>query len=464
MVTGVAISAQRTVTTDDRGNYEIGNLPPGRYVVRASKAGYLTSPYGGRGTTPIDLAERQTLGSINVSLLRGGVIEGRVVDEHGEPAVEAQVRLVRYVGGVPQPNYTASTSTDDLGRFRLHGLVANTYYLLVTPRTDDNTVWKYTFFPATPVPSEAQPIQLGPAQEVSGVTVQLAAGRLATISGTVTSSDGQPAQLEWVRLSGGMATIRTSRFAGGFAAHNVAPGKYTLTVRTEAGEAAQVPVTVEDSDLTLSLVTTTGGTVNGRIAFEPGPPPGTRPDNVGLGFQMMAASSGDDPRIAEDWSFTAQNVVGSGVLYASPRANANAPAWVLKGVFQRGVDITDTPIEFSKGVDDLEVVLTTRVTSITGTVADRRGALVRDATVVLFPDDREKWTVRRFITTARPSQSGQFTVRALPPGKYLITAVDIFNSGDERDPQVLERLRQSATNLTLSEGDQRSIALKLTEQ
>ena len=70
MVTGVAISAQRTVTTDDRGNYEIGNLPPGRYVVRASKAGYLTSPYGGRGTTPIDLAERQTLGPQILEALR----------------------------------------------------------------------------------------------------------------------------------------------------------------------------------------------------------------------------------------------------------------------------------------------------------------------------------------------------------------------------------------------------------
>jgi len=134
---GGGLRDQRAVTADDRGNYEIRDLPSGRYTVKASKTGYVTTTYGQRTSTPIDLAERQVVGSINVSLPRAGAIEGRVVDEHGEPAIEAQVSAQRWrhVNGVRQISGGGElTVTDDFGRFRLHGLSANTYYLMVVPR------------------------------------------------------------------------------------------------------------------------------------------------------------------------------------------------------------------------------------------------------------------------------------------------------------------------------------------
>jgi hypothetical protein len=61
----------------------------------------------------------------------------------------------------------------------------------------------------------------------------------------------------------------------------------------------------------------------------------------------------------------------------------------------------------------------------------------------------------------RSSQSGQFKASSLPPGRYLVTAVDVFEDGAEREADALERLRRSATSLTLGEGESKTVNVKL---
>src|SRR5688572_24234598 len=90
------------------------------------------------------------------------------------------------------------------------------------------------------------------------------------------------------------------------------------------------------------------------------------------------------------------------------------------------------------------IVLTTRVTRIAGTVTDRRGTPVRDATGVVFPDDPAQRTTLMRFKTARLERSGQFTVSGLLPGRYLA--------------------RPSATSVTLNEGDQKRVTLRITAQ
>ena len=135
----------------------------------------------------------------------------------------------------------------------------------------------------------------------------------------------------------------------------------------------------------------------------------------------------------------------------------------MKRVGGKGVDVTDTPLDFATDVEGLEIELTQLLTTVTGRVSDDRGGVSLDATVIVFADDPEKWgTHSRFIESARPDQQGRFTIRSLPPGRYVAIAVGYLEPGEERDPDVLERWRQRGTLFTLSDGETHEADLRLS--
>ena len=65
--------------------------------------------------------------------------------------------------------------------------------------------------------------------------------------------------------------------------------------------------------------------------------------------------------------------------------------WYLKAVLFDGEDVTDRGMEFTPGraYEGLQIVLTRKTTDLSGLVTDDRNKPVLDATVVIFPADRE---------------------------------------------------------------------------
>jgi len=93
-----------------------------------------------------------------------------------------------------------------------------------------------------------------------------------------------------------------------------------------------------------------------------------------------------------------------------------------------------------------------------------RGGAVLDYTVLMFPEERERWYPRnRAILTARPDQKGQFKIGALPAGSYFITALASLEQGADQDAETLAQIAQKATKVTLREGETRLISLTLQE-
>jgi hypothetical protein len=133
---------------------------------------------------------------------------------------------------------------------------------------------------------------------------------------------------------------------------------------------------------------------------------------------------------------------------------------------RRGTDITDTGSEFKPGdaVTGLEIELTSKISSVTGTVTAADGALLKDCTVVVFAESPELWRVplTRWVAGARPDQEGRFKMPNLPPGTYYAIAVDYLPTGEWGDPDLLDRLRPKARRFTLTEGAAQTLDLRLT--
>jgi hypothetical protein len=108
------------------------------------------------------------------------------------------------------------------------------------------------------------------------------------------------------------------------------------------------------------------------------------------------------------------------------------------------------------------MVFTNRITELSGRVTGDRPGRAPDATVVVFPDDRQRWMApTRFVRAVRTDRTGSFTLRGLPPARYLAVAVEDLAQGEQTDPEVLEELRPRATEVTLGDGESRTITLQI---
>jgi hypothetical protein len=147
------------------------------------------------------------------------------------------------------------------------------------------------------------------------------------------------------------------------------------------------------------------------------------------------------------------------------RPTVAAPGWSLKAVMHGGADVTDRELDVAPGkpITGVEVILTNRVTTLSGSVASDKNQPVKDYVVIAFAEDKERWApMTRHIRSARPDQEGQFRIVGLPVGQYLVAAVESLEPGSENDPAVLERLRAQAEHARLDEGGSQTLALKLS--
>jgi hypothetical protein len=266
----------------------------------------------------------------------------------------------------------------------------------------------------------------------------------------------------------GQMAVATAASDGSFKIAGLMPGTYLVEARGMSGaESASLEVVVDGADLAgVNLTLSAGAIARGRITFDAETPPdGLRPSQVFIGATLLdhreggMEMSGGPPVARNDWSFELRGLRGRGFI----RAGTVSDEWQVKRVRREGVDVTDTPLDFSSDIDNLEIQLTNRVTTLSGKVSDDRDRVAGDATVIVFADDQDKWGPHsRFIASGRPDQHGQFTIRGLPAGKYVAIAVEYLEPGDERDPDLLERWQSHGTRFTLSEGEARVLDLKLS--
>jgi len=467
----------------------------------ASKGGFVSLQYGQRrpseSGTPIELGNGQTLDKVQIALPRGSVLGGRITDEFGEPIANASVIAMRYsyaAGGrrlTAAPGSNSRDTTDDQGHFRLFGLPPGEYFVSATLRTGateadpagETSGYAATYYPGTANVAEAARVTLAVSQENTTVSFGLIATRLVRVSGTVLSSDGAPsAGITIVLLPGGTVGGRgvvmqqggnggrTDR-TGAFQLSNVAPGRYQVQARTARGadgEIARMDLVVGAEDVTgLTMVTAPGAAVTGTVVSDTGEPFDFRAQQLQVAARAVnvdvpgLGAAGGSGRVGEDWNFELRGITDARLF------RVNAPqGWMLKSVGLNGQDITDTAMEFPPGqtVGGLQVVLTKKVSALSGIVTDARGKPLLDSTVVVFPANEKLWTFQsRFIKAARPDQDGTYRMTGLPPGEdYLVVALQGLEDGQAGDPEFLATIRELGTKFAIGDGETKAVDVKLS--
>lgn len=491
----------RATSTDDQGRFEFGELPPGDYHVNVRKPGYASLGYGQRRWNepprPLTLRAAETFDKCDVALQKGGVVTGRVVDELGEPVLEANVSVLRQTWFRGRKRLTAAgfAKTDDLGGFRAFGLPPGEYFVQASLRSGssffvrDDTAVDYapTYYPGTSELSSAQPVSVAPSQE-SRADITLLSVRVTSISGQVLTSSGKPVAGGRVvaipQAEGPSSPVfdqpRSAAIGadGTFELRGITPGTYAVQASASDAffavpvdrEFAQQTLTVAGEPIRgLTLVLATGGVARGRVVYQGTPPAdiGTlrvfsRPVDDSAGMTIM---SGPPPEVSPDGTFEVRGLVGRRLLTVSPVGPGGLRGWGVKAVLIGGRDVQDTGHDFAAGrtVSGIEIVMAQEFASISGTVADDRGQAVKDYSVLAFADDSEKWFLpsMRWLRQARADQDGLFKLENLAAGRFLVVALDALDANALGDPEEIERLRAFATEVTLGENEKKTVSLTL---
>jgi hypothetical protein len=203
-------------------------------------------------------------------------------------------------------------------------------------------------------------------------------------------------------------------------------------------------------------------TISGRIVLDPSLAPPAAAMSVEAVPDEQSMPGGLSPaRVADDLTFeiTAQAGRNRVAMLNLP------PGWMVRAVRADSVDVSEDGIEVSPGqkITGVDIELTTRVATVSGLVTDARGDPSKDYSLLLFPTDNKRWKPAiRYLRTARPDQQGRFKVTSLRAGDYYVVAVETLDPVQWSDPEFLERMVPSAKRVTLTEGESKTIDLKLT--
>lgn len=262
-----------TARTDLDGNFAV-QAEPGDYYVTAAQTGY-SSPVAEAaarlrsGASAADLLATLPQvhvaeaggGTANITLDRGGVIQGKLQWDDGTPAggvsVSVQptnqvtgvaasndlIRVVSQLGGGFGGGLGGFQMSDDRGLFRITGLAPGSYWVratVMTPSAEPGTasVQRVSailmYAPGKVRRSDAQVITLRSGEERDDLQFVLDLSALHTVSGHVGASDQANIEAGFVRLTdtqdsslNRMAVIQPD---GSFVIQWVPAGNYTLAV------------------------------------------------------------------------------------------------------------------------------------------------------------------------------------------------------------------------------------------
>jgi len=114
----------------------------------------------------------------------------------------------------------------------------------------------------------------------------------------------------------------------------------------------------------------------------------------------------------------------------------------------------------------VEVVLTDRVSALVGTIRAENARPSPGASLIVFSADRAQWyPTSRFVRKTAAGSDGAFALTGLPSATYYAAAVaQLPPEGVDawQDPEFLDALIPRASTVTITEGQQLSLNVRVT--
>jgi uncharacterized surface anchored protein len=449
-----------SATTDAEGGFHFDHLAAVQYTAMADRNGYLHA------------SVRASCGStdVTIKMLPQGMIYGRVIDDDGEPYGHANVSVYSriWIRGQRQPQVIQNTSAQADGSFVLGNLTPGNYYLSARGNTKppNGEAFVENFFPNTTDIQSASPVSVAAGADLRGIELRVRTARVYSIRGKATNQNGEPVNGIPLMLMhtggsnrGAMSSAGTSR--GVFEFQNVAPGTYaiqSLTSRPMDGGGpatltANLPITVGEGDIdNLQVTLIPGSEIPGMVKLDDAP----FSQSLSVALQMANGAGVDYNAQVKEGSFTLRNVAPA--LYRVQVQNL-PDGYYLKSIRFAGRDLLHREVDLSAGVAGaLEILLSAKPASISGTVRNSDGDPVADATVNVWSKDDPD------IRAARTDASGHFTVRNFAPGEYRVIAWESIDRGVIENPAFRASFESQAGVVTLQEGSQETADLKVVSK
>jgi Carboxypeptidase regulatory-like domain len=288
---GVTSAYVASITTDEDGNFRFIDLQPRVYQVSVSQTkAYVMTPMSEKDVN------RQPLyrigDNVTITLIRGGVITGRVTTPDGEPMIGTTVSatMVRDSGGKRVRNYLGRPRlSDERGIYRLYGLAPGVYIVSASgasflSQSAPTTSHSLTYYPSSTADTATE-VTVASGGEVTGVDILVRSDRGYTISGTVVGGGNQSSpylmpSVSLVRVSNGASITRSAnRIVGGinqFTFEGISEGEYEIVARrggdNSAVDFASAPrrLSVKGADVTgIELKLAMLGSISGKVEIEP---------------------------------------------------------------------------------------------------------------------------------------------------------------------------------------------------
>ena len=464
----VQVSGQdnRVALTDHGGHFSLEGLAARDVVLVAAKPGYYQDPES--HTTAIRV-ERDAP-TVVVKLVPTGVISGRITNRDDQPLEGLQIRLVtkQNVAGqlvwAEQPNHVV---TNDEGEFRIPGLRAGMYYVaadqssgttlsqrgVVNPREQ---VFAKVFFPGVPEMSAGTPIEVVPGGEAAA-DFMLSAEPLYTISGKVTGEVAGVSTLDFERKAGDDTDFKqTVSVQGGKFQANVPAGTYSVSGETSEGKSPEATVMIRADESEVAIPLSEAATIPVEVVKERanGQRDPVKGNLAGNSLQLESVARSGSRAILRTAKADEIPNVPPGTYRLKITTNGG---WWVKSAESGGVDLLS---------DDLTVVEGEHPEPIQVTLQDGAGMVAGrvlpmgdpgHVLVLLVQPHGSRNLLRTTIAT-----QGSFTIPGVPPGDYVILALDDGDRMEYANPDVLEPFLADAEPVSVQAHEAVTVNVGLT--
>lgn len=503
-------------TTDADGRFVFQNVQVGRYQVTVTRSGYVRPSLPvvvtqGQPVVNLELPMTPTAaiegrvydgagdlaGNVEVQALRASYPEGRRALTRVATAWTNDLGEYRLFWLAPGRYYVMAVA-DSVerklmmsGNFQMLGPFGSMFF--ASTATSDPAIGLPEAEPATEryVPiyfsgttgtideQSASSIDLRAGSEVTGVNIVLSPVREHHVRGFVIDGlTGKPARYASVRRDDAVPPLRedpvlTVNPESGSFDIMLLPGPHTLVGSAESGT-GYATIQLGDSDLeNLTIVTTPAVKLRGRITVEGrtvstgdlerlrvslrrDPPPAKAPSTIDANYSNPLPNG----------TFTLQANSGIYRVNIAPVLNATPDLFLrplppsLQGAYLKSIrfgsaDVLNGGLRLDQPQDALlDVVIGTNPGVISGSVLDDREKAVRDASVVLLPNVRQRTDLYQVVTT---DLSGRFRLDLVPPGEYKIFAWASVESEAWFDPDFMSNYENRGRPLRISEGSQETV-------